>query len=124
MNSPPISAEVEAALTLLGLEPESVVTQDEVKAAFKKLAKAAHPDVEGGSDELMKRLNLAYETAHKWVMERVAPKCVCLGFTRNKMCRAHEEPKSGEQCPECGGTKRVWAGEAYTKIQIDCPKCT
>lgn len=51
---------------VLGLTPDA--TDDEVKAAYKKLAKKYHPDLNGGSAEAearMKEINSAYATIMK-----------------------------------------------------------
>lgn len=46
--------------SVLGVSHSATV--DEIKAAYRKLAKAAHSDA-GGSDEQMTRLNVARDTA-------------------------------------------------------------
>ena len=46
-------------LKTLGLDPEA--TPDEIKKAFRSLAKKYHPDIIGGSGEKFKRILLAYE---------------------------------------------------------------
>lgn len=50
-------AEKERALRLLGLSPGA--SQEEIRKAYKKLARVAHPD-HGGSVERMQRINAAY----------------------------------------------------------------
>ena len=85
-----------------------------------------HPDRVGEGTfgtTRMQELNLAYERALEAANERVNPKCVCLGFTRNPLCKAHEEPKSEARCARCGDTKRVEAGSGFLKLSIDCPDC-
>lgn len=42
------------------LEVEKTCTQDEVKKAYRKIARKAHPD-KGGDPELFKEINMAYE---------------------------------------------------------------
>lgn len=116
---------VTKAFELLGLDPEKA-TETEVKRAYRTFAMSAHPD-RGGSEERMKEFNLAYERCLEVVHERVDPKCVCFGFTRNPLCKVDHEGKgtttSDEQCPECHGTKKVEVG-GWAKIKMDCPKCT
>lgn len=46
---------------LLGLDSD-VTSPEEIKAAYKKKAKTAHPDMEGGSHEEMIRIEAAYQT--------------------------------------------------------------
>lgn len=48
---------------VFGLIPIGPVTQEEIEAAFRRLAKSCHPDKPGGSSEAMKELNIARETA-------------------------------------------------------------
>ena len=93
-----------------------------MKKAYRDLAKSAHPDA-GGSEDKMKSLNEAYEVALKVIAERKDPKCVCLGFTRNPLCNAHEVPKNEVQCSLCGGLKKVPVGPGYIVIMMDCPEC-
>lgn len=45
--------------TILGVEPGA--SAEEVRAAYRRRSRAAHPDL-GGSDEEMARVNRAYET--------------------------------------------------------------
>ncbi len=120
----PLDEKVIAALELLGFEISSVITVANVKVAFKTLARQHHPDL-GGTEKGMKLLNDAYETALEWVKNIEEPKCICLGFTRNKLCRAHEDSTTSDvQCAECGGTKKVEAGPEWARVKLDCPKCT
>lgn len=50
----------EDALRILGFnQPDTNPTDDEIKAAYKRLAKQVHPDI-GGTDELFRLLNQAY----------------------------------------------------------------
>ena len=45
--------------TILGVLPDA--TLDEIKAAFRKLAKTHHPDHDGGDEEEFKKINEAHE---------------------------------------------------------------
>lgn len=47
-------------LTILGLDPGKRYSQTEIKAAFRKAVKTAHPDV-GGSSEAMREVLAAYD---------------------------------------------------------------
>lgn len=113
----PLDPNIIAALVTLGLKEGSIVTKADVKAAYRAAAKSAHPDA-GGNDEEMKKLNAAYELVLAWL-----EKCLCLGFTRNPMCRAHDDEPADGACSECGGTKKVEVG-TWSKVKIDCPKCS
>lgn len=50
---------VPRAREILGFEPAELLTADRVKARHKALARVFHPDMQGGSIEAMKRVNLA-----------------------------------------------------------------
>lgn len=52
--------EVVAALKILGLREGA--SPADVRASYLKLARAHHPDLEGGDDKKMKVINVAYET--------------------------------------------------------------
>lgn len=108
---------------VLGLEPSA--GEAEVKKAYRERAKTAHPDA-GGSDEAMTSLNEAYEAALKFIERRVNPVCVCRGFLRNPLCRAHDEasPKREVQCSRCQDTKKVEVGGGFSAITVDCPDCS
>lgn len=45
---------------ILGVD--KTASTDEIKSAYRKLAKESHPDAEGGSDTKMKKLNEAWDT--------------------------------------------------------------
>jgi hypothetical protein len=47
----------------LGLSP--IATNEEIKAAFRRLATQHHPDRDGGNTAEMQRLNVAYETLRR-----------------------------------------------------------
>ena len=47
-------------LAVLGLDPRKRYSQTEIKAAFRKTVKTAHPDV-GGSSEVMREVLAAYD---------------------------------------------------------------
>jgi hypothetical protein len=49
---------------VLGFSPGEAVTLDTVKSVFRGMALRGHPD-RGGSDEVMKRLNVAMDAAEK-----------------------------------------------------------
>ena len=49
--------------TVLGLPPTAGLK--EVKERYKRLAAILHPDIPGGNEEAMKRLNEAYEQITK-----------------------------------------------------------
>jgi hypothetical protein len=42
---------------------DETATRDEVKSAYKKLARLWHPDAHGGADDMMKRVNVARDEA-------------------------------------------------------------
>lgn len=119
-----LNDDVIEAFNLLSL-PTSA-SEVEVRKQFKALAAKMHPDA-GGSEENMKELNFAYELALKFIAQRKPEACICRGFVKNPLCKSsiHEEtPTSDEQCPECGGSKKVERGAGFTKMFIDCPKCS
>lgn len=47
------------ALEVLGLTPAA--NDEDIKAAYRNLSKRVHPDVAGGSAELFRRVQMAYE---------------------------------------------------------------
>ena len=47
------------ALEVLGLTPAA--SDEDIKAAYRNLSKRVHPDVAGGSAELFRRVQVAYE---------------------------------------------------------------
>jgi hypothetical protein len=47
------------AREILHFDPASVLTEQVINDRRKQIAKAVHPDRAGGSDEQMKRVNLA-----------------------------------------------------------------
>ncbi|WP_370527002.1 J domain-containing protein [Thermoactinomyces sp. CICC 23799] len=49
----------------------NVQSLDDLKQQFKKLAKKYHPDVQGGSNEIMKQVNAEYEYLKKLLHEQV-----------------------------------------------------
>jgi DnaJ-class molecular chaperone len=57
MNLGDIEQEIEAALEQLGLP--KLVTKDEIKKQYRKMARAHHPDI-AGTDQKMEELNQAY----------------------------------------------------------------
>ena len=78
---------------VLGISPQA--TDDEVKQAYRALAKKYHPDVNNGSPEAearMKEVNEAYSTVMKWRREGTNP--------------------SGFNGSTAGGS-RSYTGEAY-----------
>lgn len=52
---------IKKALQVLGFEGVVTVDQVKLKQAYKKRSKEVHPDVEGGSHEVFKELQQAYE---------------------------------------------------------------
>jgi hypothetical protein len=50
---------------VFGFGRDQVVTIDEVKAKWRQLSAAAHPDREGGSEQKQTELNLAWEQARR-----------------------------------------------------------
>jgi hypothetical protein len=52
----------------------NVQSLDDLKQQFKKLAKKYHPDVQGGSNEIMKQVNAEYEYLKKLLHEQVGKK--------------------------------------------------
>lgn len=82
------------AYVALGINVDESPSPEEARARWKALAKIAHPDM-GGSDKAMAELNDALNVVLEDLgAPRVEPKCACLGFKRNPLCRArHEEPK-------------------------------
>jgi DnaJ-class molecular chaperone len=44
---------------VLGLSPQA--TDEKIKSRYRQLSKIWHPDMQGGDEEAMKRLNAAYE---------------------------------------------------------------
>ena len=86
------------AFAALGLAPGASPT--EVRAAYRRLAKAAHPDAAEGSAEAFGALNRAYGAAFAY---------------------AHSEP-----CPRCAGRGSVpQPGAAYgwTPVYMPCGTC-
>lgn len=117
------------AFELLGLKKGA--TEVDVKRAYRTLAMNVHPDRAGEgtfSTTRMQELNLAYERALEEVLAPKMAKCVCRGFTRNPLCKAHEDqqasPTSEEPCSECNGTTRVKQQQGFSVTYIDCPKCS
>lgn len=120
------STEVIEAFELFNLDPDKA-TEEQVRKAYKAKAADAHPDRAGdGATEEMQKVNAAYEVALGYVEGRKPERCVCRGFTRNPLCRAHEEeaPESGVFCATCGGKRRVMTGPSWSQIEIDCPTCS
>ena len=79
-------------LTVVPPSPEAV------KAAFRALLRAAHPDTGGSADDL-ERLTIARDVALE--VSRAAP------------------------CPRCGGSKRVAVGKrAFVSSTVLCPDCS
>lgn len=79
---------------VLGISPQA--TDDEVKQAYRALAKKYHPDVNNGSPEAearMKEVNEAYSTVMKW--------------------RREGTNASGFNGSYAGGGGRSYGGEAY-----------
>ena len=118
--------EVITAFELFDLDPDRA-TPAQLRKAYKAKAVEAHPDRagDGASDEMMKKLNAAYDVALDYAEGRKPERCVCRGFTRNPLCRAHEEaPPDEAACSTCGGKRRVAAGPSWSPIEIDCPTCS
>lgn len=57
--------EIERARRILGLEEEA--TLDEIKEAYRSLARRYHPDRDPGSEERMREVNWAYEVLMNYV---------------------------------------------------------
>lgn len=87
-------AKAEEAAEILGLAPldHHVVNVDRVKAAYKEMAKTAHPDA-GGSAEAFARVDWAKHALIAWLGKNPA--------------REPEMPVKGDPCPVCTGTGRV-----------------
>ena len=59
------SEEIREALETLGLPP--MVTREEIKKRYRRLAKQFHPDRQGGESGEMEAINRAYETLMVYV---------------------------------------------------------
>lgn len=81
---------------VLGLTSEA--TKGEVKQAYRKLAKASHPDRKGGDADRFDRLNKAY----KWCLERAIDTTVCT---------------------TCDGDGYIIKMHGFKAYKVDCPDC-
>lgn len=86
------------AMAMLGaIEP---LDEAQVRKRHREAAFAAHPDV-GGSDAQMALANEARDLLLKLCgAPKVEPKCVCKGFVRNPLCKAHEDERPKEKDDE------------------------
>jgi len=125
------------ALRILGLHPDA--TQDEIKQAFRKLAKQHHPDV-GGDKEHFKKINEAYNVlVNKKDFDLNLDVNVNIDIDiKNIMLKAEEATKkifnlfgfeTGEfeiqyKCPVCG---EEWVEKSFIKVtdvvEEVCGKC-
>lgn len=120
----------ERAFEVLGLEKDTA-TEQSVKRAFRHLAMTTHPDA-GGSDQAMAELNAAHDVALTALGAGEPERCVCRGFVRNPLCKAHGKFDAGVhkvedlsvECSTCGGTRKVRTGSSWSSIDIACPDCT
>jgi DnaJ-class molecular chaperone len=86
------------ALIQLGLPTDA--TKDEVKQAWRRLAKLHHPDA-GGDATTFHQLRLAYETAY-----RLAP--------------TERDPTP---CPDCRGRGKVQEPQGFRTVTRLCKTC-
>jgi hypothetical protein len=63
-----VPAQVREAFAALHLHPDAPALV--VQAVYRALARQAHPDIAGGDEATMKRINLAYERAREWAERR------------------------------------------------------
>jgi hypothetical protein len=113
----------EEAMTTLGFRADdrSPLTEDEVRSFHRKAAAIYHPDV-GGSDDAMRETNEARDVLLAELGSSRVVSCVCRGFQRNPLCRAHGDEKSvveekdelAEACV-CRGFARNPLCKAHTK---------
>ncbi len=81
----------EQAIALLKLTEEQARVEAEVRKAHRALSFEAHPDA-GGSDDAMARLNEARDVLlAPWALKKKG--CICAGFFKNPLCRAHDDEK-------------------------------
>lgn len=109
---------------ILGVGPHA--SAEEVKAAYRRLAKQHHPDLnpgDPGADERFKAINAAYEAI--WNDDatvaapgrtvrhglRKCPRCKGTGLDPLKILRREAGLEDSTICDKCGGSGRV--GSAY-----------
>ena len=87
-------AEVVSALKILGLKEGA--NASDVRSSYLKLARAHHPDLEGGDDKKMKIINVAYET---------------LQLHGTGSSAGHAEKAAQSAAAGAGAQQRHWYGE-------------
>jgi curved DNA-binding protein len=71
------------ARTLLGVRPQA--SSSDLRRAFRKAAKDAHPDREGGSPDRFRRVMAAYRQLEEASAEVVTPRVSTAGVERGKL---------------------------------------
>lgn len=101
-------AMVDQSIVILGLEGMPITT-DTVKAAYRKLAKTAHPDVGGSAEQFA-----AADRARAILELHLAKVGVNSGVA---------QPMIKNDCPNCKGRGRVTVRRHWTSITITCGRC-
>jgi curved DNA-binding protein CbpA len=81
--------EIHEALETLGLPP--MVTREEIKKRYRRLAKQFHPDRRGGEAGEMEAINRAYETLMAYVEN------FRFRFDEEEIARQYPETRHSEQ---------------------------
>lgn len=100
-------SKVRTAAAALGLDPDAELTEHEVVAAYRALAKDAHPDA-GGSPEAWQALADARMIMLRHVARRAPQNTLPDGRTR---------------CPGCNGAGTVQIRRAWRAMTSRCPLC-
>ncbi|MDQ3273761.1 MAG: J domain-containing protein [Actinomycetota bacterium] len=77
---------------ILGISPEA--TEEQAKAAYRKLAQLHHPDRPGGDLEKFQELGLALKTFRRKLL---CPVCAGKGFVETRSGLAVKR----DRCPKC-----------------------
>lgn len=98
----------EARKTLCIVEPLEEIDTALVHAAFKAMARRAHPDAEGGSAAAFVSVDRAKHVLLEWVKRRPEPSL-------------DHKP---DLCPMCGGLGKVHQQSGFKRgLLRQCPKC-
>lgn len=98
----------EEACATLGLTFEEGTDEAKVRLAHRQRSTSVHPD-RGGSTTEMARVNEAREALLSPAGEAPKRRCVCIGFKRNPLCRAHDEDEKEKERSE-GATVEALRG--------------